>query len=424
MIRLRTAVRAMPALWFAIPISILAGWYVTFLAPSDRYTVDATAKGTAALPFVAAFCAACAAWEGSRLRRARLWAAPSVRSRVAIVTWCLLPVVLVGLLAIGIAIAVALVRSSAGLPDPRFIAMTMLDLVALSVAGFATGLLLPIVVAGPLAIVASFIWLAFVPAFEPVWLRHLTGMFRDCCGLADDLAPQAILASSIVNLGIIGAVAVLVAGPPLRALRVGGVLAALVTVGIAGVILVGGMTYAPVIPRDSALLACRARGTVTVCTWPEHQARAAEVAEIVGRVRAGWQQAGIDAPAVFTEANPAVAPGGALAFGFNGIMSTEDDIINSLATGMLPAFPDCPGGATGGIALEYLAAWYAATGGMTPERLHERYGYATDPYPEVLTVVDQLQAAAPDVRRSWVLRAEEVSQACDEWPLKLIAVHP
>lgn len=425
MIRLRTAFRTMPAFWLAIPICILAGWYATLVVPPDGYAVGATAKATATLPFVGAFCAACAAWEGSRLRRARLWNAPSVRSRVTIAFWSLLPIVLVGLLAVVVAIAVALVQSGAGLlPDPRFIAMTALDLVTYSAAGFAAGLLLPFAVAGPLAIVATLIWLAFVPAVYPVWMRHLTGMFRDCCGLQRDLAPRAVMASAIVNLGIIGAAALLMAGPALVVRRVAGALATLAVAGIAGALLVGGMTFSPTIPRDPALMECRADDGVTVCTWPEHRARAAKIAGVVASVRAGWQQASIDAPSAFTEADPAVAPAGALVFRMSGVRFTEDDIVRSLAAGMLPAIPDCPMGFTGGIAFQYLEAWYAAAGGMTPNGLRQRYAYPSDPYPEVLTVVDQLQATTTDIRRDWMSRAQEVSQACDEWPRDLIAVHP
>ncbi len=427
MIRLRTAVRVMPVFWFAIPAFLFVGWYASIEPrfPADGYPVGATAAGTATLAFVGSFCAACAAWEGSRLRRARLWDAPSVRSQATIALNALLPVVLVALVAVLVAIAVELVRAGIGLPDLRLIAMTTLDLVAFSVAGFAAGLLLPFAVAGPLAIVASFIWLAFVPAIQPVWLRHLTGMFRDCCGLAQDLAPRALIASSIVDLGIIGAAALLVAGPALVARRVGGAFATLAGAGVAGVLLVGGMTYAPTIPRDTALLECRTDGGVTICTWPEHRARAAQLARIVATVRAGWQNANIDAPSLFTEADPTVAPAGALAVGFIGVSYTEDDIIGALATGMLPADPNCPTGATGGIAVMDLAAWYAAAGGMTPDGLREQHGGAgLGGYPEPLTVVDQLRAATPETRRAWMSRAEQVSQACTDWPLDLITVHP
>ena len=53
--------------------------------------------------------------------------------------------------------------------------------------GFAPGILLPVPVAIPVGILLPFVWFAFVPAMEPVWLRHITGMFRDCCGLSEDV---------------------------------------------------------------------------------------------------------------------------------------------------------------------------------------------------------------------------------------------
>lgn len=426
MIHLRTAIRVMPAFWLALPLAAFAAWYVTLLGPSDGYAVDATAKASMTIAFVGSVCAACAAWEGSRLRRALLWNAPSVRSRAAVAAWALLPVVAVGLLAVVVAMVVQVVRSSAGLPDPRFIVMTALDLVAYAAAGFAAGILLPFAVAGPLAIVGTFIWIGFIPAMDPVWLRHLTGMFRDCCGLYEDLSPRAVLASTIVDLGIVIAAAFLVASPGKQLRRFGASLASFGAAVLVGSLLVAGMTYAPVVARDTAQLQCSSATGVTLCTWPEHQARAAEVVGIVAGVRTAWKTAGIDAPSVFTEADPSVAPAGALIFGFDGTGSKKDDIINSLAVGMLPPFPDCPGGSAGGAAFDYLQAWYAAAGGMSPSALDEDWAgaWGEPDYPAVLTLVAELQAASPGSHRAWIARAETASQECNVWRSDLIAVTP
>jgi hypothetical protein len=426
MIRLSTAIRVMPAFWLAIPLAVFAAWYVTLLVPSDRYAVDATAKASMTIAFVGSVCAACAAWEGSRLRRASLWNAPSVRSRAAVAIWTLVPVVAVGLLAVVVAMVVQVVRSSAGAPDPRFIAMTAFDLAAYAAAGFAAGILLPFAVAGPLAIVGTFIWIGFVPAMEPVWLRHLTGTFRDCCGLYQDLSPRAVLASTIVDLGIVAAAALLVAGPANRLRRVGTSFASFGAGALVGSLLVAGMAYAPVVSRDPGQLQCRTEAGVTICTWPEHEARAAEVAGIVARVRTAWKAAGIEVPSVFTEADPSVAPAGALIFGFDGSEATKDDIINSLAVGMLPPFPDCPYGGTGGAAFDYLQAWYDAAGGMSPNALDDAWAgrWGEPDYPAVLPLVAELQAASPESRRAWIARATTASQQCDLWRGDLIAVTP
>ncbi|MEX2136989.1 MAG: hypothetical protein WEB29_08605 [Chloroflexota bacterium] len=425
MIRLRTALRAMPAFWLAIPICVLAAAYVGFLYPSDGYAVDASAQGTSTLGFIAPFVAASAAWEGSRLRRGRVWSAPSVRSRLAIGFWAVVPAVLVGVLAVTVAIVAQLARSGGGLPDARFIAMSALDLAGFGALGLALGLLLPFAVAGPVAIVLPFLWLAFLPAMDPLWLRHLTGMFRDCCGLERDLDLKAAMASGLVDAGIIGAAALLVSGGAgmLRRVVVPAVpLALSLAVGVA---LVSGMTYSPTVARDPAALDCSTTDGVTVCTWPEHRQRADEVAGIVRDVRTVWQAAGIPAPSVYTEADASVKPEGALAFSFNGALSQRDDIINSLAYSMAPPFPDCPGGSTGAIVLDYLQAWYAAAGGMSQAGLEDQYGYTQGPpYPEVLAVVVDLEAATPEVRREWMARAERLSQMCEGLPIDQIAVVP
>jgi len=427
MIRLRTAVRVMPAIWLALPLTAFACWYVTLLYASDGYTVDATAKASMTIGFVGAVLAACAAWEGSRLRRSGLWAAPSVRSRWAVAFWVLLPVVLVGLVAVSAAMVVNLARSGAGfVPDWRFVAMTAIDLVAYSAAGLAAGLLLPIAVAGPLAIMGTFIWLGFVPAIEPVWLRHLTGMFRDCCGLEQDLALRAVVASTVVDLGIVAAAGLLTAGPWPRLTRAGAALGALVVAFVIAVPMVAGMIYAPVVARDTGLLQCKENGDLTVCLWPEHQARADEVVEIATAARDRWMGAGITVPALFTEADRSVAPSDALFFSFNGADSDEGNVINSLASSLLPPFPDCEGGSTGGMALIYLQAWYDAAGGMSQSALEREWGEMLDEpnYPAPLKLVDQLEHATPAQQADWISRTETASQQCDTWDPGLIAVQP
>lgn len=422
MIRLRTMLRAAPALWLSVPLWMLAAYYVTLLSPSDRYAVDATAKATATLPLIGAFCAACAAWEGSRLRRARLWNAPSVRSRLAIAGWCIVPVTVVGLVAVGVAVAHQLIRSGAGLPDVRILAIAGLDLLAYSLAGFAAGVLLPFAVAGPLAIVATIVWLAFVPAVDPPWLRHLTGMFRDCCGLAADLSPRAVAASAIVNFGIVAASSTFVAFAQMRLRRTGAALAILIVAGAGGSALVTGMTFAPEVPRDPGVLECRGQ-VPTVCTWPEHAARAEEVGAIAASVHARWKDAGIAAPSIFTEAAPSLAEQGSLAFSIDATFG-RDDIIGAFATAKLPSFPNCMAGGTGAVAFQYLEAWYAQVGGMAPDEWHHHFETPMDPFPSVTSMMVDLEAANHEVRRDWVSRAEAVSQACDEWPPEQLSVGP
>ena len=346
MVSLRTSLRVMPAFWFALPIVLLAGGYVTALYPSDHYGLGATAMGTGALPFVAGFVAATAAWEGARLRRS-VWWSPAVRSRLEIAALAVLPSVVIGVVAMLAAIAVLLVRSGATMPDLTLIAVGTLDLVAWAAVVFAAGILLPVPVAVPVGILLPFVWLAFVPAMDPVWLRHITGMFHDCCGLNQAMAPAAVWASVIADIGIIAAAVILVGGwtdmrrhgGSVRARAVPLVASGLVLVLLlrAGVGLVSGMTYAPVVTRDPAQLTCRERAGLTLCVWPEHLQQADALAAITSGVRAKWIAAGIEAPAVFTEADPSVAPAWSLSYQVSG--AAPDDVILALANAMTPQQP-------------------------------------------------------------------------------------
>lgn len=433
MIRLQTALRIMPAFWMALPLIGFAAWYVTLLYPSDGYALDAATKASMTLAFVGPVCAACAAWEGSRLRRAGVWQAPSVRSRWSIAFWHVLPIVAVGLLAIVVAMLVQAARSHAGLPDVRIVLMTLVDLVAYCAAGFALGLLMRFAVAGPLALIATFIWIGFVPAIHPVWLRHLTGMFRDCCGLAQDLAWPPVLASALIDASIIAAAIVFVAGSRRSWLRIAVGVVLFVVAFKAGSSLVSDMTYLPAVARDPALLECRSDHSLTVCTWPEHSARVAEIGAVAAEVKSGWQDVGMRSPSTFTEADASVGPADALVFRVDANTATRDDMISSFAQGMLPPTVNCvspvPGVAaatTGGSALPYLEAWYEASGGMSEAALRVAYGDAvSEPdYPAPLDVVAELRHVGPDARRDWVERAERASQQCDSWDPALVAVTP
>jgi hypothetical protein len=257
-------------------------------------------------------------------------------------------------------------------------------------------------------------------------------MFRDCCGNAQDMAPAAVWASVLADVGIIAAAAILVGGwTDVR--RHGGSLLGravpLVASGLvlvlfvrAGVGLVSGMTYAPVVPRAPALLACRERAGLTLCLWPEHAPEADALAAIASDVRTKWIAAGIEAPAVFTEADPSVAPAGSLAYQVAG--AAPDDVILALANAMTPQQPACVNptngasmGTTGGIAAIWLQAWYAAAGGLSADRLALEYGSfvgmggnSLDPLP----TVDALWKVSPTARRAWAAHAAALVSTCDQ----------
>ncbi len=413
MLSLRSSLRVMPAFWLGVPMVVLAAAYGFALYPSDHYGLGATAMASGVVPFVGGFVTATAAWEGARLRRA-VWPAPVVRSRIAVAGWAVLPSIVVGFAAVVGATAVLLARSGAAVPDVRVLAVAALDLVAWAVAGFALGILLPVPVAAPAGILLPFIWFAFIPAMEPVWLRHLTGMFRDCCGLNEDLSTAAVVASALADFGILVAAAVAVGGTgSLR--RAAASALTLAVPMVAAVVLVSGMTYAPVSPRDASLLDCRTSSGLTLCVWPEHAPAADAYLSTAVAVRGRWATAGIELPSLVTEAGRSTAPAGSVSVYLAG--TGPDDVVRALAEGLTPAMPDCEFGTTGGIAVQWLEAWYAAAGGMSPGRLAEEFGSTwnlggttLDPLP----TVDALWKVSPEARRAWAAHAASMITTCDE----------
>lgn len=402
----------MPAVWFGVPIAILAAWYATLLPSATGYGTAATAAASGAMPFIGALVAGTAAWEGSRLRRARIWGGPWARSGLRIAAGLIVGPFLAGVVATASALVVAHTEASAFPPDPAITAVLILDLVAYASIGFALGVLAPAAIAVPVAVILPVLWLAFVPAMYPVWLRHLTGMYRDCCNLEESLAPQAVLASVLLDVAFIATASIAsVIGWRRRWRAIGavGILAAGLLVGTRPIL---GMTFAPVIPRDPSLLSCTSGGGAEVCLWPEQTGPSAEILADVIDVRARWLAAGIDAPSAFTEAT-GQPPAGPLEVHFRDPL-TKDSVVMALADAMLPSPSACGHATTGGIALPYLEAWYAAAGGLSSESVQGLDFTVDDVNPSVLTVVKQLSQASVSVRQAWAAKALSIARTCED----------
>jgi len=412
MMPIRTALRIMPAAWFVLPVAMFSGWFATLLHSPEGYGTAATAAASGTIPFVGAFVGGAAAWEGARLRRSGVWGGPWVRGDARIAAGAMAGPIAAGLLAILVAVVVSLIRVGASTPDLEIVGVLALDIFTYACLGFALGVLVPSALSVPLAVLLPFIWLAFVPAMYPVWLRHLTGMYRDCCGIAESLAPRALVASVAVDLGVVVAATVAVRvrlpGRP----RLLSALAVLTAASVVGVSAASGMTYAPVVARDPSLLTCSTNNAVRLCLWPEHRDQADLLTTAIGDVVTSWKAAGIDSPTSVTEAWDS-QPTGTLSVRLPDHLS-KDGVIFAMATGMLPPAPNCGVATTGGIAFAYLEAWYAAAGGISSDSLERLDFPGDDANPSVLVAVNDLLAAPVSVRHSWVARAISLSQSCDE----------
>jgi hypothetical protein len=285
--------------------------------------------------------------------------------------------------------------------------------------GLAAGVRLPLAVAGPAALLTPFVLTAIVPAMDPPWLRHLTSTFRDCCWLQQQFAPGAAAASVIVSAMVIllSALALSV-DLAMRSRMPAGIGTAAIGLALSASI-VSGFGYAPVEPRDARLLTCRDAREISLCTWPEHRMDADRLAAIVADVHERWRESGVDVPAMFTEVDQSVAPPGSVAVRF-GRVESRDQVVMTMSLAILPKAPTCEGGATGTVASDYLAAWYALSAGMTRAELVNQYSYENSPYPPVLDVVDTLAASSVDERRDWISRATAVNQLCTDWPAELL----
>ncbi len=403
-----TMLRISPLIWIS-PLLVWPAWmFVTSMASLqlDPYPLTLTAAGTAALLIVAPVCAAGGAWEGGRLRRAGWFTLPHVRTPLTVAITALLPTLLVGsLITFGI-IGIRLVIGGVLLPDIRMIITTLVILTTHTLLGFAIGVRMPVVVSVPLVFLVDFFALGLPLTLDPLWLRHLTGIWPSCCLIGADLAPAALL-GALVFTGGLAVTAGLLLHPHLTAFRLAlALLPAIIGAG-AGVQFVRGFGPDPTIARDPALLVC-STGQPRVCVWPEHQPRLEEVAAIAASAGAAWQQAGIAVPDEFSEGQPGSPT--VRGFGFS-MRSDHYTILNALAYSLLPPWPECAFSGIspylGAPAEGYVLAWLNTIAGMPPEQLAGRFS------PDQLQVVATVRALPLERQQAWLERNLVALEQCN-----------
>lgn len=413
----------MPAAWLALPMLVFSLWYTTRIPVVSGYGLDAAGRASLLLVFLAPFAAAGAAWEAGRLRRAGLWESPMVRARWEIVLHASGPVWAISACILLLGTLFEAATSDAWPADMRIPAVGCLALVAAVMFGFVAGTRMRLAAALPTGIVVPFVWTAVVPAVEPVWLRHLTSTFRDCCQVGQDLSWAAVVASVAVNLGAIAALVVLLASHGTMGRRPWPAVVALGTGLIVAVGTASPLGYAPASSRLPSALRCAGDTRLHVCVWPEQQQLLGQLTLVAARAQAGWADAGVTVPTEFTAAAADVAPAGSLTFIVDR-RTPDDAVLLAFATAMLPPDPQCPLGNTGSIASEYILAWLSMSAGMGEDAVAARFGYDASPYPAIPSVVKALRLATVAERADWMRRAASVSQACDEWDPSLLAVGP
>lgn len=289
--------------WWLLPTCILLGLAILLVdgAVFDPSPVSVGTLGASSVVVVAPVVAAGGAWSGGRLRRARWTRRPWRRSLVIAVVEQIWPHASCGAAAVAVCVVAAMTRYGVRVvPDPLPILAAVAMVAAAAVSGFALGWWLREVAAAPLALGCWYYLLAFPPALEPTWVRHLV-VVRDCCHTSRSLDPAVVL-SIITSAGAIGALALgaLAAARQRLALPAG----ALVAVVLAGgaVALVHDRGPDPTMLRTGSLLCTEPRDGPALCVWPEHRELLPRVdGAPLGALLAVAEEARTDLPLVLTE---------------------------------------------------------------------------------------------------------------------------
>lgn len=372
----------------------------TYASP---YWLDLSAKATISLLLLGPGYAAVSAWDAARWRTVA-----SAASRTWLELWGrhLVIVALATTATFGLTLGLLYLDDPPRTGAPRIdvLAAGVLSTVGYAAMGFAVGRLLPRVVAAPAAFLVTWLWVAYTPAIEPLWLRNLTGhLGTSCCGLDVQLAPHALAAPAVVAIGILGAAAAMLAVGRLRAALV--VALALVVTGVtAGGLLVRDLGADPVVARQGAQECQTAEGT-TWCAWPEHADRLERAVPRLATAIAGLRSAGLLMPEVLREG---VRTDG---WAFDLSSTDEDSWADILSVSPLDQMPppctDTNGGTwPAGRYYETAAAWLQIVSGSP-------VGQAISDQGASRKKVEALRAGTPEAQLDWFQSAYHAMQTCD-----------
>ncbi|MFE3121891.1 hypothetical protein ACFXHD_00550 [Streptomyces hydrogenans] len=410
----RTIVRSSPA---TVLLPLVTGF--VFLALGDdlsawvtpRYWPSATGSAAFALPFVAAACAAAAAWEGARLTKGRVFEQPAVRGPLAIAVPVLLPVLVMGLAGILVALATSAAAADVplGLPDFGILGAVAAMLVAHTLAGYVLGRVMPRVLAPPVALIGSFFVGAYPASWSIMWLRYLVGGgLSNCCSIDTSVDSRALAGTILFATAVSAAALTLIyrRGTPVAltaaiTLVAGGVLATWLVARDLGA--------APLQPRSTDALVCDDTERPKVCLWPE-VANPQTVHQEARAAAARLTTAGLLLPSTLTmAARPATDE---LKLGI-GPDTHGADIAAGVASGLLPSPPAC---ALNGepypaaVAAGPLAAWLYATAGVPEEALAGRFG------PDEARIATKVRTLPPATQYAWYQQTRAALTSCNTPP--------
>jgi hypothetical protein len=377
----------------------------------NDYWLDITAKSTVGMALVCAGYAALAAWEAGRWH-AQYAQTPASRPALLLMALTLLPAA-VGALVIYLVNLVVLATSAlptAGMPNGWLLALVWGLTVTYAALGYVLGVVLPRLFAVPLALVAVWLWLVFPPAFQPFWVRNITGnLGTSCCGFENVLPWRALAGPSIVGAAIALAAVLVICATRTRwaaALVVAVSLIGLSVLPARAIVLRYGAD--PIAPRTGGLT-CDTSTRFRVCAWVEHSERAAAAIPVLTDAATRMEKAGLHPPGTLTED---VTPT-STAWTFSLTGDNENDWRRSLAiapmTGIPPACLEQTGGVWAAVdAYGVMTAWLMLTAGISPGDLERRVE------PTDLSTAVKIRAAPIAEQRTWALGALRALATCTQ----------
>ncbi|MFF4604506.1 hypothetical protein ACFY12_17485 [Streptomyces sp. NPDC001339] len=376
----------------------------------NGYWSTSISKASHLLFLIAPICAACGAWEGHRAKTAKVHEGAPARSALRIAVNSLLPVFAVGVA--GMVLAVVLLLPGSQFPFLSTItllpAMWLVSILGYSFAGYVLGISLPNALALPLAIAVSYVVMAYPPAMEPFWLRHLTGGgINNCCTVNQTLDLRAITTPMLVLGTVVLACLLLIhLGRRLLTLVVA---LALISGGIlGGVLMVRSMTAIPAVDRSDS----RCEGNAPqLCLWPEQEVKRQEILESATSAYRALQAAGLH-PATTLSTSGSPSPSIRLSMDDR---TPAGEMPLTIATGMLTHnLPECVknGSYPGGEAYKPLQAWLSLTGGMSTQELSHA-GMA----PDALALADSVRKLPVQDQLRWYTYNLASTHNCSTVPL-------
>ncbi|MET8179498.1 hypothetical protein [Streptomyces sp. NPDC005336] len=378
---------------------------------TPHYWLSATGSASFALAFVGPACAGAGAWEGSRIRRARLSDQSTVRSPLAIAFPLLLPVWGMGLIGMVAALLVSATAADVGIgmPNPGILAVETVILAANTLVGYLLGRLWAPAIAVPATLITSFVANAYPASWSILWIRHLVGGgLSDCCSLDQGLDRSAIWSAIVFGTAVCLAAAVLIQrGKTIPALLAASVLA---TGGFTlGAAAAHDMGADPVTSRPTSMLACD-HGWPRICLWPEMNGQAVMIRAEGRKAADKLRRAGVTVPPTLTMADRARRNEAKLAIGPD---TSTAEVRTGVAAGLLPQSPTCAdnGEPYPGInAYGPVGAWLSLTAGVSSDTLTHRVT------PPELALAQHVIKQPRQVQLTWYERNTRAMRSCNIRP--------